>query len=80
MHPDMFSTMVIPDFALWIARIHDGIQQCATYNPPGPTPPGFGTADHNLVGFISSFDNILHNCVNESKNMNSLDDTNLVYH
>ena len=62
MHPDMFSTMVIPDFALWIARIHDGIQQCATYNPPGPTTPGLGTTDSwNWVWFVNSL--IFHSTI-----------------
>ena len=35
MHPEMFSPIVIPDL-----RKIQGIQQCATYNPPGPTKPG----------------------------------------
>ena len=40
MHPDIFSTIVIPDFGLLFSGKPDGIQECVTYNPPGPTKPG----------------------------------------
>ena len=64
MYPDMFSTMVIDDVRLHWSSIGDGIQQCATYNPPGPSTPGYGTLDSpNLVWFIRSLI-FFHNWVN----------------
>ena len=41
MHPDIFSTFVFPDFTLGFKlRSPDGLQECATYNPPGLIMPG----------------------------------------
>ena len=40
MHPDIFSTLVAPNLGLIFSGVPDGIQACATYNPPGPTSPG----------------------------------------
>ena len=40
MHPDVFSTFVIPDLTLIKLRSPDGLQECATYNPPGLIMPG----------------------------------------
>ena len=55
MYPDMFSTMVIDDLTLYWTSIGDGIQHCATYNPPGPSTPGLGTPDSfNPVWFFRS--------------------------
>ena len=41
LHPDVVSTLMTPNLALYLMRgIRDGIQECVTYNPPGPTTPG----------------------------------------
>ena len=53
MNPAVFSTFVAPDLMLSVRN--DGIQHCATYNPPGPTTPGGGTlSSPNGVWFVSS--------------------------
>ena len=41
MHPNMFSSLIIYNYGLIYEGKFDGIQECATYNPPGPTEPNF---------------------------------------
>ena len=38
--PDLFRVEKAPDITMWIAGVNDGLQELATYNPPGPTQPG----------------------------------------
>ena len=52
----MFSTLVEPNLGLLFSGIPDGIQECATYNPPGPTKPG------NFQKVVSSY--IFHSSFN----------------
>ena len=40
-HPDLFSVTILPDVFMDIVEIKDGLQEVVTYNPPGPTQPGF---------------------------------------
>ena len=52
-HPDIFST-----FVNVFSGVSDGIQECATYNPPGPTKPGGYTpvcifVVHILINYLS---------------------------
>ena len=73
----MFSTMVIDDVKLYWSSIVDGIQHCATYNPPGPSTPGLGTPDSfNPVWFFRSlifFHSLVNNLIT-----NLTDATNFV--
>ena len=39
-HPDMFKVDKAPDITLYMATANDGLQEWATYNPPGPSMPG----------------------------------------
>ena len=39
-HPDMFRVDKAPDITLYMASANDGLQEWATYNPPGPSMPG----------------------------------------
>ena len=59
MHPDVFSTFVIPDLTLIKLRSPDGLQECATYNPPGLIMPGnlypVGIFSVNTLSNISLF-------------------------
>ena len=50
MHPSMFSSFVTMNWGLHFGGVPDGIQECATYNPPaGPTEP----RSHNGVSNFS---------------------------
>ena len=40
LHPNLFKVYKYPDVNLAQTDIHDGLQEFATYNPPGPTKPG----------------------------------------
>ena len=44
------STIVIPDIAHYEQKI-TGIEQCATYNPPGPIKPGMKSFVSNMFVF-----------------------------
>ena len=39
-HPNIFGVGMVPDLTLWTGGTIDGLQEWATYNPPGPTKPG----------------------------------------
>ena len=39
-HPEMFRVDKAPDITLYMATVNDGLQEWATYNPPGPSMPG----------------------------------------
>ena len=40
LNPSMFSSFVTPNWGLVLNGVPGpGIQECATYNPPGPTQP-----------------------------------------
>ena len=39
-HPEMFKVDKAPDITLYMATVNDGLQEWATYNPPGPSMPG----------------------------------------
>ena len=39
-YPDMFKVDKAPDITLYMAKVNDGLQEWATYNPPGPSMPG----------------------------------------
>ena len=40
LHPDLFKVHKYPDMRLFFDGINQGLQEFATYNPPGPTKPG----------------------------------------
>ena len=40
LHPDLFKVHRYPDLRLFYDGINHGLQEFATYNPPGPTKPG----------------------------------------
>ena len=40
LHPALFEVHKYPDLSLWMIYTYDGLQEFATYNPPGPTKPG----------------------------------------
>ena len=41
LHPNIFAVGRYPDLTLWSrGTLIDGLQEWATYNPPGPTKPG----------------------------------------
>ena len=52
MNQGSWSTIVIPDIAHHEQEI-TGIQQCATYNPPGPMKPGISNFVCNMFVFLS---------------------------
>ena len=37
--PSIFSSFITLNWGLTFEETPDGIQECATYNPPGPTEP-----------------------------------------
>ena len=39
LHPNLFVVGKLPDMILWQMGVNDGLQEWATYNPPGPTKP-----------------------------------------
>ena len=40
LHPDLFKVHKYPDMRLLLDGVNQGLQEFATYNPPGPTKPG----------------------------------------
>ena len=48
LHPDLFKVHKYPDMRLSFGGINQGLQEFATYHPPGPTMPG-------LANPVSSF-------------------------
>ena len=46
--PDIFRVGKCQNMALMTYGIHDGLQEYATYDPPGPTKPGW----YNRVRYI----------------------------
>ena len=46
----MFTVSMCPDLVLFFGGRKDGLQEWATYNPPGPTKPGpLNQVTHSLM-------------------------------
>ena len=49
LHPKLFRVHKYPDLNLVFHGRQDGLQEFATYNPPGPTKPGAGSPVSCLI-------------------------------
>ena len=53
LHPDLFVVGKLPDITLWQMGVSDGLQEWATYNPPGPTKPSVASTSSARLFIIN---------------------------